>query len=106
MHTTINKEQAQKLVEITEKAFKTDGKLAHKIQNPELTADTYTVNVSTTHYGDSIQISLTAPDSKNPIYSAYLDTEGQDEAYNNGRHETYDNMNIIALILVELLNTK
>lgn len=103
MHTTINKEQAQRLVEITEKALKTDEELAYKIKNPELIADTYTVNVSTTYYGDSIQISLTETDSNNQIYSVCLDTEGIAEANYEGRHEAYDDMNIIALILVELL---
>lgn len=103
MQNTINREQAQRLLEITEKALVTYKWKNHAVKNKQLTAGNYTLNVSTTRYGDYIEISLTKVNFNEPSYLAYLDTEGQEEAHNNGRQKTHDTMNIMASILTELL---
>lgn len=104
MNTTITLDQAKRLSNIIEKALNTDENRSYSVNNKELTASHYNINVATDYNGDTISITLTTIGEKNPTYSAYLNVEGQEQAYRNGRMETNDNTHILALILAELIN--
>lgn len=104
MNTTITLDQAKRLSNIIEKALNTDENRSYSVNNKELTASHYNINVATDYNGDTINITLTTIGEIYPTYSAYINVESQEQAYRNSRMVANDNTHILALILAELIH--